>query len=131
MTRPYSIDLRERVVARVDEGSSARGAADDFSISPSSAIKWLDRLRRTGSIAPSKRPANNGSKLNAQREWLLAIVRSHPDLTLEEIKEHLAEQAVNASVSGLWRFNKRQGISFKKNRARSRAGSTGRGRSAR
>lgn len=131
MSRAYSLDLRERVIAAVEEGSSARGAAEQFSVSASTAIKWQQRLRRTGSVAPSPRPKNSGSKLNAQKDWLLEIVRAQPDLTLEEIKERLAERSVVACVSGLWRFYKRQRISFKKkDRARSRAGQARRGERA-
>jgi len=128
MTRAYSMDLRERVIAAVEEGASARGAAEQFSVSASTAIKWRQRLLRTGSVAPTSRPENNGSKLNAHKEWLLEIVHTQPDMTLEEIKERLAERSVVACVSGLWRFYKRQRVSFKKkDRARSRTGPARRG----
>lgn len=75
MTHPYSLDLRERVVEAVEEGSSARGAADQFSVSPSTAIKWLSRLHLTGSVAPTPRPPSNRSKLNEHREWLLGVIK--------------------------------------------------------
>jgi transposase len=128
MTRAYSMDLRERVIAAVEEGSSARGAAEQFTVSASTAIKWRQRLLRTGSVAPTPRPKNTGSKLNAHEAWLLELVREQPDLTLEEIKARLAERSIVACVSGLWRFYKRQRISFKKkDRARSRTGSARRG----
>jgi len=115
MTRPYSLDLRERVVLAVEEGSSARGAADLFSISPSSAIKWMARLRRMGSVAPTPRPESNKSKLNEHREWLLAVVKGESDLTLEEIADlFLSERGVKASPSAVWRFYERNGVSYKK-----------------
>ena len=55
MVRPYSLDLRERVVRAVEEeGLSRRQAAARFGVSVSSAIKWVERYRSTGSFAPGK-----------------------------------------------------------------------------
>jgi transposase len=115
MTRPYSLDLRERVVDAVAEGSSARGAAEHFSIGASTAIKWSARQRRTGSVAPTPRPDSNNSKLNSHRDWLLALVESESDLTLAEIADRLlSERGVTASQSAIWRFYERNGVSYKK-----------------
>jgi transposase len=49
MPKPYSDDLRERVIAAVEAGVSRREAAESFNLSPSSAVKWLQRWRDTGS----------------------------------------------------------------------------------
>jgi len=115
MSGPYSLDLRERVVEAVEEGSSARGAADEFSVSASTAIKWMARLRLTGSVAPTPRPKSNKSKVNDHQAWLLALVKIEPDLTLEEIAARLLSQcSVKASLSAIWRFYERHGVSYKK-----------------
>jgi transposase-like protein len=53
MTKALLNDLRERVIREVDGGASARASADMFSVSPSSAVKWVRRWRDTGSFAPS------------------------------------------------------------------------------
>src|ERR1022692_1336408 len=53
MTKAYSIDLRERIIRAVGGGASAREAARIFFVSPSSAIKWIQRWRVTGSWARS------------------------------------------------------------------------------
>ena len=52
MPKPCSVELRERVVDAVESGASRREAADWFEVSPSSAIKWMQRRQATGSIAP-------------------------------------------------------------------------------
>ncbi len=102
MTHRYSMDLRKRVVEAVEEGLSARGAADQFSVSPSTAIKWFARLRLTGSVAPTPRPQSNHSKLNEHRDWLLGVIESEADLTLEEIAARfLSERGVKASLSSI------------------------------
>jgi transposase len=68
--------------------------------------------------------------IERHREWLLRLVEETPDLTLAEIRERLEERGLAAALSTIWRFFDRHGISFKKNRARGRAGAPGRGRSA-
>ncbi len=55
MGKPYSIDLRERVVAAVEKGGMSRHrAAAQFGVGISTAIAWVKRFRETGSIAPGK-----------------------------------------------------------------------------
>jgi transposase-like protein len=60
MARPYSDDLRERVVEAVEAGASRREAADRFEIAPSSAIKWLQRWHEGGSAARPRHPCHAG-----------------------------------------------------------------------
>ena len=54
MTRPLSMDLRERAMARLAAGESVRGVAAALSVSPSSVVKWSKRLRETGSVTPGR-----------------------------------------------------------------------------
>ena len=62
MPKPCSLELRERVVDAVESGASRREAAEWFEVSPSSAIKWMQRRQATGSIAPQ---AERGQHLAA------------------------------------------------------------------
>jgi putative transposase len=54
MARPYSMDLCERAVARVQAGESVRFVAQVLNISPSSVVKWSQRVKATGSPAAGK-----------------------------------------------------------------------------
>ena len=54
MTKPYSLDLRERVTGRVAAGDSVRAVATIFTVSVASVVRWSQRLRRTGSAAGGK-----------------------------------------------------------------------------
>ena len=54
MTRPYSNDLRERALARVEKGETIRSVAAALAVSPSCVSKWWTRKRRTGNVAPGK-----------------------------------------------------------------------------
>lgn len=131
MGRPYSNDLRERIVRTVESGVSRRAAAKQFDVSTSSVIKLLRRWHETGSVSPGHVGAPSGSKLDAHGEWLLRLILDQPDLTLEEIRTRLAEREVSACVSSIWYFFDDRGISFKKNGSRQRTGARRRGRGPR
>jgi transposase len=124
MVRAYSIDLRERVVAWVAKGRSTRATAKVFGVSVASVVKWSQRQRRTGSVAPGKVGGHRRPLLLGEREWLLARLADQPDLTLRALLAELGERGIKVSYGALWLFLQRQGLSFKKNRARQRAGST-------
>lgn len=124
MARPYSLDLRERVVAQVDSGMSCHEVAALNDLVPSTVVKWAQRLRQTGSVAAKPMGGKRPYLLDEQRDWLLARLRHKPDLTLHALLDELAEErAVVVSCDTLWRFLKRAGVSFKKNAPRQRAGS--------
>jgi transposase-like protein len=53
MTKPYSDDLRERVVAAMQSGGSCRSVAARFGVAPSSVVKWTPRAAQTGSVWPA------------------------------------------------------------------------------
>ena len=122
MARAYSLDLRERVVASVDSGQTCRQVAQSFAVSVASVVKWSQRVRTTGSAAPGKMGGHRPFLLKEQRTWLLARLAEKPDLTLHALLRELRARDVVVSCDTLWRFLKREGISFKKNRVRQRAG---------
>ena len=120
----YSNDLRVRVIQVVEGGGAARAAARQFFIGGSTAIRWAKRWRETGSYEARSNKGQSRSPLKKQEEWLLELVGREPDLTLEEIQARLLEvQGQKAGIGSVWRFFHRHGISFKKKRARGRAGS--------
>src|SRR3546814_11176401 len=81
MSRAYSIDLRERVVAALASGLSARGAAAQFGVSVASAVRWSQRHRRTGGVAPGEPGGHRKPVMLPGREWLLACVAAGAGLT--------------------------------------------------
>ena len=112
----YSADLRTRVIEAVNEGASRRRASRVFKIGASTAIRWAQRFRETGSVEAKPSGGDRRSHaIEAHKDWLLALVAKEPDLTLEQIRGRLAaEKTFAASVSVLWRFFRRHRISFKK-----------------
>jgi len=125
MAKGYSKDLRERAVSMVEEGESRREVARLFNLAPSTAVRWLDRWTRTGSVEAKPGTGHSRSPLKAHEQWLLDLVAQEPDLTLEEIRDRLrGEKKLAVAVSSVWRFYERHEITFKKSPARGRAGST-------
>ena len=112
-----SDDLRERVVEAVVLGGLSRNAAAKrFGVSIASAVRWVTRYNTTGQISPSPLGGDRRSgRIEAQRDYLLGLIRRTPDLTLLEIQERLVQNCGERfSVSVLWRFFDRHGVTFKK-----------------
>lgn len=130
MPRAYSQDLRERVIQAVEAGASRHEAAAIFDVSPSSAIRWVARWRRSGAVA-AKPMGGKRSPLDAHTDFLLDLIAAEPDLTLQEIRARLHEHGIIVAASSVWRFCDRHDLSFKKKPARGRAGSGGRSHRAR
>jgi transposase len=123
MARPYAKDLRERVVALVLGGSSARAAAARMQVSVASAVRWAQAARATGSVAAKPMGGKRPYLLAGQREFLLGRLAEKPDLTLHALLAELRERSVVVSCDTLWRFLRKEKISFKKNAVRRRTGS--------
>jgi putative transposase len=114
MSKPYSKDLRSRVVAAIEDGLSRRQAAAHFDVGISTAIRWFQRLQETGSVSPLPMGGDHRSHLTGQRDWLLERIAAKPDLTLAAIREELAERGCRVGHATVWRFFHKEKISFKK-----------------
>jgi putative transposase len=128
MARPYSDDLRERVVAAVErDGMSRNEAAALFGVAVSTAINWVARWRRTGSVAAGQMGGHKPRTLSGtHRDWL--IERCHTgDFTLRGLVVELAERGVKVDYHSVWDFVHAENLSFKKNGSRQRTGSSRRG----
>lgn len=116
MPRPYSLDVRERVVAAVAGGQTVREVASIFGVSHASVVRWSQRHRRTGGVAALKIGGRRSFALAPHRNWLLARVAEQPDLTLRVLVAELAARGIVVSNSAVWNFFKAEGIAFKKSR---------------
>jgi putative transposase len=121
MTRPYSQDLRERALARVDAGETVRAVAAALRISPSCVSKWKTLNRETGSLAPGKIGGHKKRVLSGQRAaWLRKRVQAG-QFTLRGLTAELAARGVKTDRRAVWVFLRAEGLSFKKNRAAGRS----------
>jgi transposase len=124
MAKPLSTDLRFRIVTAIDAGMSRRAAAERFGVAASVAIKLYALWRGTGSVEPKPQGGDRRSgRIEALAEPILALVDAAPDVTLAEIAARLeADHGERFAPSVVHGFFARRGITFKKNRARRRAG---------
>ena len=93
MARPYSQDLRDRVVGSVASGRTCRATAVLFGVSVASVVKWSQRWRESGSAAAKPMGGRRPLRLKHERVWLLARIAEKPDLTLRAVVAELAEPA--------------------------------------
>ena len=118
MTRPLSNDLRERVVAAATAGESCRSVAERFGVAVSSVVKWSQRLRATGSVAPRKMGGYRKPILDPHRAFIVERIAQTSHLTLHGLKDELAARGVKVSHDTVWKFLRREGLRFKKNTVR-------------
>jgi len=105
---------------------SCRQAAGTFGVSVSSVVKWSQRERSTGSVAAKKMGGHRPIILTGQRVWLLSRINApDSDVTLRGLQAELAGRGIIVSYGALWNFIRREGLSYKKNRIRDRAGPPG------
>jgi transposase len=114
MARPLSNDLRERVVCAVAAGETCRSVASRFNVAVSSVVKWSQRHRATGSVAPGKMGGHRKSVLDAHRAFIIERIEQTQHLTLHGLKDELAALGVKVSHNAVSLFLRREGLSFKK-----------------
>jgi putative transposase len=117
MAKPYSMDLRERVVQAVEEqGLSRHAAAARFGIGLRTAIEWVRRFRETGSFAPGQMGGHKPKKIAGEhREWL--IVRcGDRDFTLRGLVAELGERGLKVDYRSVWEFVHAEKLTYKKRR---------------
>jgi transposase len=112
--RPYSMGLRERVLADCDAGRTAAQAADRFRVSRAWVYRLLQRRRRTGAVAPRKAGPRRPRALDAHADRLRAAVAAKPDATLAELR---ADLGLGASLSEFCRALQRLRLTLKKRRS--------------
>jgi transposase len=109
--KPYSLDLRQRVLADCDAGQGTKAVAAKFSVSESWVRRLKQRRRETGSIQP--RPPSPGApvKLAPHEQHVRDLLKADPDATLQELRDRLC---IRVSIGALAAFLCRIGVSFKK-----------------
>ena len=131
MGKPYSVDLRKRVVAAIENGLSRNEAAKRFGIGISTAIGWARLQKETGSVASGKMGGHKPKAISGEhRVWLLQRLKDR-DFTLRGLVAELAERGLKVDYRSVWEFVHAEKLSFKKKRGGWRTGSPRRRASAR
>ena len=93
-----------------------------FGVAVSSVVKWSQRYRTTGSVAPGKMGGHRKPVLDPHRAFIVERITQTPHLTLHGLKAELAARGVKVSHNAVWLFLRREGLRFKKNTVRPRTG---------
>jgi transposase len=125
MAKPYSMDLRERVIAAVvADGMSRRKAALHFAVGISTVISWAQRFRETGSVLPRKMGGHKPKAIVGEHRIFVLQRTREKDFTLRGLVAELAERGLKVDYRTIWNFVHAEKLSFKKNRGCQRTGSS-------
>jgi transposase len=116
MGKPYSDDLRERVVASMVGGRSCREAGAIYNVAPSTAGNWYRQYQRSSSVSPKPMGGDRRWKLGNETGWLSDRLEGKNDLTLSDVRGELAARGIIVSYASVWRTVHRLGLTFKKKR---------------
>ena len=132
MPKPYSMDLRLRAVAAVEkQGLSLNQVAKRLGVAVSTVVNWMRRLKETGSVAPGQMGGYKPKAIRGQHQTFLEGRIKQGDFTLRGLVGELAERGLKVDYHSVWDFVHAAQLSFKKNHARQRAGSSRRRATAR
>ena len=81
--KPYSEDVRERVVAAVERGTKRSDVVDAFAVSLPTIKRWLKQRREAGGLAPRPIPGPPAIERDALLGALPARLAEHGDAALE------------------------------------------------
>ena len=114
MGKPYSEDLRVRVVRAGQHGGTIPEIAEQFGVSISSVVRFRRLDRETGSVSPAKMGGYKGYALAAHEDLIRQLLAEQPDIALAEIKAILATEKVMVGQSSISRFLHHLNLRFKK-----------------
>ena len=116
MAKPYSMDLRERILKDCDAGMRSEAVAAKYSVSASWVYDLRKKRRETGSIAPKEYKRGAKLKHAPYEQEVRQLVHDHPDATLEELHAMLPNKD-EVTVVTLHNFLVRLKITWKKRRS--------------
>ena len=114
MGKPYSLDLRKRVVAAIEGGMSRNRAAKQFGVAISTAIGWMKRVDETGSVAPGQMGGHKPKAISGDHAvWLSQRIKDG-DFTIRGLVAELAGRGLKVDYHSVWDFVHAEKLSFKK-----------------
>src|ERR1700756_4163955 len=114
MGKPYSLDLRERVVAAIEGGMSRNQAAKQFGVAISTAIGWMQRVEETGSVEPGQMGGHKPKAISGEHAvWLSQRIKDG-NFTIRGLVAELAERGLKVDYHSVWNFVHAEKLSFKK-----------------
>jgi len=105
MGKPYSIDLRERVVVSVLEGGLSRNkAAAQFAVAASAVVIWVQRYQETGSVEPGHMGGHKPRAIRGEHEAFLKRRVREGDFALHGLVREFADRGLKVDYRSVWNF---------------------------
>ena len=114
MAKPFSNDLRWKMVETVQGGLSRRQTAELFKVSTSCVIKLMQRFDATGDVAPAQFGGFKTSPLAGRERDVRSWIEERSDITLVELRTKLEATGTTSSLPALVRCLRRLGLTRKK-----------------
>jgi transposase len=116
--RPYSEDLRERVIAAIERGDCSQAqAAEQFRVGLRTVERWVHLKRATGSLTAKPHAGGAVRKLASVSDQIVVEVKHQPDATLAELCQRVAQaRGVTSTPSLMCRELQRLALVLKKSR---------------
>ncbi|MCK1540527.1 transposase [Bradyrhizobium sp. 179] len=114
MGKPYSLDLRKRVVAAIEGGMSRNQAAKQFGVAISTAIGWMQRVEETGSVEPGQMGGHKPKAVSGDHAVWLSQRMKDGDFTIRGLVAELAGRGLKVDYHSVWDFVHAEKLSFKK-----------------
>ncbi len=121
MAKPYSMDLRDRVIKAIEAGHSQSDVAKLLKVGRRTVVRYVGLWHATGHVAAKKFGGHKKHKLAAHADTVKGLVKAEPDQTIAELQVRLGEAKIKVSASAINRFLKASKITYKKNTLRHRA----------
>jgi transposase len=113
MARPYSLDLRTRILNDYDDGTPVEDLVEHYDVSRSWLYSLLQQRRETGTIAPRTGQPGRKQALAPYEKEVRQLVADHPDAALADFCDMLS-QHISVSTTTLCDFLRRLKITRKK-----------------
>ena len=121
--RPYSEDLRQRIIAAKVTGESSARVAQRFAVDVRTVERYWERYREKGHCRTGKMGGHRRSRLQGHEETVASWIQAQPSLSLQELSARCQQElGVILTLSALWHRLKAMGLSYKKSAARRRTG---------
>lgn len=128
MGKPYSLDLRERVVKAIESGETRVSVSQRYDISRRTVGRYIRLRHAKGTLEPKQLGGYKGYALAGHEALISGWIAACPDMTLKEIGNRLRDEELEVCQTAIFSFLRHLDLTYKKNAARSGAGARRRGR---
>ncbi len=123
MPSSLSLDLRSRIASAVAAGETVRAVAARFGVSAATAVRLGQKARAGQDLAARPRGGSPRRLVTGEvADWIRARLAEKPDLTVRALAAELCARGTAMTHDTVWRFMRRQGLTFKKNSGGERTG---------